>query len=292
MKYLFTLVSLLMLIFAFNTEAALIYTDDFESGSGSTDSTCWASRPDAAGTCNNTGCRTIFAPICTPAYGTGSTQAVYTLQPHAAAAHSGSRALKVVFTAKEQLALSDLSVSMDTVYFGQWVYFATGYDFGPGQKIARIDTKNSGGAIVADFIILIYGATHTSGADDMGGLTLAKNGSSGGDLNFGYADNQNWTRNTWYHVECGIGLNAIGQSNGWGACWVNGTKVLETTGIGGTLLRPGGSTDQIKTITPAGWPSEGTSGWEISGTYYIDDITVSTTRVGTTFPGGGSCVTD
>ncbi len=262
------------------SEATLLKGDTFDSGSGPTDSTSWASKPNGGGTLNIAGCRG-WLNIWTPNFGTGGTQAVFHLEPHALASKSTPRALSITYSQDEQLALFEYPVVQDSLWLGQWVWFDSLFDFTAGQKLGRIETADTAGTTVYSFIIQIYNHSTTPGRDDMNGLTFARNGGA----NFGYADNLNWTRKSWHQVECGIKLNTIGLHNGWATCFADGVQVLTSTGLGDSTLRAHGTdTNPFRKAAPGGWYSNGGNPPSSPSRYFLDNVTVSTTRVGNSFP--------
>lgn len=239
------------------------------------DSTCWASRPNAAGTENWAGCGTnpLWAPIAEPAY--ADTLAIFRAYPHSPYAHSSPEAVAVTWADDEALAYAQFNLTEDHLFVTQWMLFDTGFDFPFGLKAGRIDMWDSTNDVsYSSFIVVISAATSTDyGTDNMGSITFARNGGE----NFGYAEGISFTRGVWYKVAYEIKLNSIGSSNGEARLWVNDSLVLSRTGMGGTDLRPSGDPGyHLSFFRLGGWYSNsGKSPVPPTARLYLDDICIS-----------------
>lgn len=168
----------------------------------------------------------------------------------------------------------------------QSMRFGETFDFGFGQKAHRIWGMDAAGERATfDVLVVVWGKPAVGRADgDMTGV----NDSLQISINYGGGPNDwggDWAdfsfqRGRWYDIVTELKLNDVGQSNGEARVWIDGTKVLEKTGI---LIRDE-ATDVANRVLFGGWYSNGAAGKNPAidpaspSTLLIDDVSITTTR--------------
>jgi hypothetical protein len=254
-------------------------TDDviFASNFDSETQQCWSNRPNANGNWNFAGCGG-FVNI-----GNGGSVSIAENE----ISRSGNKALKITFNVDEDYGGAEIDlIEADHIYTRYYDYYNTDFDFPYGMKIHRIRSFNEILQINNfDSTLLIAGRPsqgefNYSGINDTAELTY---GSNGGQVDWGSAVVPlTLTRNRWYCMEAEMKLNTPGQANGVTRAWIDGNLVIERTNLN---IR-GTNTGKINAILFGGWYSNQAAGNnpyrnpDVSSVRYIDDIAVSTTRIG------------
>jgi hypothetical protein len=200
--------------------------------------------------------------------------------------HSGTNAMSVTYAKNEDVAGASLTLNADVVDVRAWYYFGTGYDFGQGVKIARVQSFNPSTQMNdIDMVMTVRssGGANQCGTTDMSDLGMFFNGRPVGFDWGNLTANKSFQRNRWYAIEYQVSLNTPGQSNGWVKVWVDGVPAASKTGL--NIRGNGGSIVKINRVRLGGWYSNSANGNSCASpsqpsTMYIDDLAVGTSYIG------------
>jgi hypothetical protein len=200
--------------------------------------------------------------------------------------HSGSNAMSVTYAKNEDVAGASLTLSADIVDVRAWYYFGTGYDFGQGVKIARVQSFNQATQLNdIDMVMTVRskGGINQCGTTDMTDLGMFFNGRPVGFDWGNLTADKSFQRNRWYAIEYQVSLNTPGKKDGWVKIWVDGVEAASKTGL--NIRGNGGSNVKINRIRLGGWYSNSANGNSCASpsqpsTMYIDDLAVGTKYIG------------
>jgi hypothetical protein len=206
--------------------------------------------------------------------------------------HSGSRALKLVFSSDEEAGGAVSRFPEEAHLFTRYYdYYAADFDFACGMKTHRISGYNeSAGLNHYDMInytvgIPADGERNYCGVNDLGSMNFSYNG---GPVDWGNAGGSpGMVRGQWYCVEHEVLLDDPGAANGEVRVWIVGELVIEGTGLD---LR-GELEVGMNRVLFGGWYSNGCAGENpcpdpaVPSIRFIDDVAVSTARIGCTLEG-------
>ena len=200
--------------------------------------------------------------------------------------HSGAKSISFSYSQNEDVAGAGLSLSANVVNVRAYYYFAPGYDFGQGVKIARVQSFNETTQL-NDFDIVATvrsnGSANQCGTNDMSDMGLFFNGRPIG-FDWGCLTvPATLQRGRWYAMEYQVSLNTPGLSNGWVKIWIDGALVGQKTGL--NIRGSGGSGVKINRLRVGGWYSNSAHSNPCPGpaqpsTMYVDDVAVSTWNIG------------
>lgn len=270
---------IVLLLAAVSARAAVLFQSDFESETAS----CYNF---TTGEQERSNCPT------TPPYSWGRILSAPTSNDHQVlyladgeAAHSGTHALKLVFTkiedrggAEPHLPASDNVTHVFTRYYE---YYAPAFDFAVGMKTHRILGRIYD---ALDFDAITYSRS-SDGGQTTESVTIENNG------------RQNWIngsatfsvqREQWYCVENELKLeDPVGASNGEARLWIDGQLMAEQKSVRVRDLAPKANDPRsvidtpITTVFFGGWWSTSPSRQPSTpSARYIDDVVVATERIG------------
>jgi hypothetical protein len=199
---------------------------------------------------------------------------------------SGSKSLSVTYSKNEDVSGASLTLSANVVNVRAYYYFGTGYDFGQGVKIARVQSFNETTQLNDIDIVMTVrsrGGINQCGTTDMSDMGLFFNGRpvgfDWGNLTYGIS----LQRNRWYAIEYQVFLNTPGLHDGWVKIWIDGVQVAQKTGL--NIRGNGGWGVKLNRIRLGGWYSNSANSNSCPNpaqpsTMYMDDIAVSTAYIG------------
>lgn len=199
---------------------------------------------------------------------------------------SGAKSMGFTFVKNEDVAGASLYLSANVVNVRAYYNFASGFDFGQGVKIARVQAFNEATQLNdIDVVATVRsrGGINQCGVTDMNDMGLFFNGRpvgfDWGNITVPIA----FQRNKWYAIEYQVFLNTPGVANGWVKIWVDGVLKASKTGI--NIRGNGGSTVKLNRIRVGGWYSNSANGNTCSApaqpsTMYVDDVAVGTAYIG------------
>jgi hypothetical protein len=199
---------------------------------------------------------------------------------------SGTKSLSFTYAKNEDVAGAGVTLSANVVDLRAYYYFAPGYDFGQGQKIARFQAFNETTQMNdVDIVATVRskGGISQCGTNDMFDMGMFFNGRPLG-FDWGHAIAPvSFQRGRWYAVEFQVFLNTPGLSDGSVKIWVDGVQVGSKTGI--NIRGNGGSTVKLNRIRVGGWYSNAANSNTCTNpaqpsTMYVDDVAVSTQYIG------------
>jgi hypothetical protein len=199
---------------------------------------------------------------------------------------SGSKSLAVTYAKNEDVAGASLTLSANVVDVRAYYNFGSGYDFGQGVKIARVQSFNESTQMNDIDIVMTVrskGSVNQCGTTDMNDMGLFFNGRPVG-FDWGNSTStRTFQRNRWYAIEYQVFLNTPGQKNGWVKIWVDGVLAASKTGI--NIRGKGNWNVKLNRIRLGGWYSNSAHGNSCSSpsrpsTMYIDDVAVGTEYIG------------
>lgn len=199
---------------------------------------------------------------------------------------SGSKSLSFTYAKNEDVGGAGLTLSANVVDLRAYYYFAPGFDFGQGQKIARFQSFNETTQLNdVDIVATVRskGGINQCGTNDMFDMGMFFNGRP---LGFDWGNLTapiSFQRGRWYAVEFQVFLNTPGVSNGSVKIWVDGVLVGTKSNI--NIRGNGGSTVKVNRIRVGGWYSNGANSNTCpnpaqASTMYVDDVAVSTQYIG------------
>ncbi|MDQ3002031.1 MAG: hypothetical protein M3Y08_12330 [Fibrobacterota bacterium] len=247
----------------------LMWRNDFEDQSA----TCWGTR-------NSSGYATA---ACGEYGGIGSWGSKLNVN---GTRRSGTKAMAVTYAKNEDVAGATLTLSANVVNVRAYYNFGTGYDFGQGVKIARVQSFNESTQLNDIDIVMTVrskGGINQCGTTDMSDLGMFFNGRPVGFDWGNLTSTRTFQRNRWYAIEYQVFLNTPGLKNGWVKIWVDG--VLVATKMNINIRGNGGTGVKLNRIRLGGWYSNSANGNTCSSpaspsTMYIDDVAVSTQDIG------------
>ncbi|MDB5050210.1 MAG: hypothetical protein JWO30_3281 [Fibrobacteres bacterium] len=200
--------------------------------------------------------------------------------------HSGNKSLAVTYAKNEDVAGTSLTLSANVVDVRAYYYFGTGYDFGQGVKIARVQSFNEATQLNDIDIVMTVrsnGGVNQCGTTDMSDMGLFFNGRPVGFDWGNLTSTRTFQRNRWYAIEYQVFLNTPGRNDGWVKIWVDGVEAASKTGI--NIRGKGGATVKLNRIRLGGWYSNSAHGNSCSSpsqpsTMYVDDVAVGTEYIG------------
>jgi hypothetical protein len=199
---------------------------------------------------------------------------------------SGTKSLSFTYAKNEDVAGAGVTLSANVVNLRAYYYFAPGFDFGQGQKIARFQSFNETTQMNdVDIVATVRskGGTNQCGTNDMFDMGIFFNGRPVG-FDWGNATaTVAFQRGRWYAVEFQVFLNTPGMSNGSVKIWVDGVQVGSKSNI--NIRGTGGSTVKLNRVRVGGWYSNAANGNTCpnpaqASTMYVDDVAVSTQYIG------------
>ena len=199
---------------------------------------------------------------------------------------SGSKALSFTYGKNEDVAGAGLTLSANVVNVRAYYYFAPGYDFGQGVKIARVQSFNESTQLNdVDIVATVRsrGGINQCGTTDMSEMGLFFNGRPVG-FDWGNVTVPvGFQRGRWYEMEYQVFLNTPGMKDGWVKIWIDGVLAAQKTGL--NIRGTGGSTVKLNRIRVGGWYSNSANGNSCpspaqASTMYVDDVAVSTQYIG------------
>ena len=199
---------------------------------------------------------------------------------------SGSKSLSFTYAKNEDVAGASLYLSANVVDVRAYYNFASGYDFGQGVKIARVQSFNDATQLNdVDIVATVRsrGGSNQCGTTDMSDMGLFFNGRPVGFDWGSLTVPVSFQRNRWYAVEYQVSLNTPGLANGWVKIWIDGVLVGSKSNV--NIRGNGGSTVKLNRIRVGGWYSNSANGNTCSSpaqasTMYVDDVAVSTAYIG------------
>lgn len=199
---------------------------------------------------------------------------------------TGNKAMSVTYARNEDVAGATLTMSANAINVRAYYNFGTGYDFGQGVKIARVQAFNEGTQMNdVDIVVTVRskGGINQCGTTDMNDMGMFFNGRPVGFDWGNITKTVTFQRNRWYAIEYQVILNTPGQKNGLVKIWVDG--VLAATKSGINIRGNGGSTVKLNRVRLGGWYSNSANGNSCSSpsqpsTMYIDDVAVGTAYMG------------
>jgi hypothetical protein len=247
----------------------IMWRNDFEDQT----TTCWGAR-------NSSGYATAS---CGEYGGIGSYGAKLDVN---GTRRSGSKSLAVTYAKNEDVAGATLTLSANVVNVRAYYNFGTGYDFGQGVKIARVQSFNEATQLNDIDIVMTVrskGGINQCGTTDMSDMGMFFNGRPVGFDWGNLTKTISFQRNRWYAIEYQVFLNTPGRSDGWVKIWLDGVEVASKTGI--NIRGNGGSTVKLNRIRLGGWYSNSANGNTCANpsqpsTMYVDDVAVSTQNIG------------
>ena len=199
---------------------------------------------------------------------------------------SGSKSLSFTYAKNEDVAGASLYLSANVVDVRAYYNFASGYDFGQGVKIARVQSFNEATQLNdIDVVATVRsrGGINQCGTTDMSDMGLFFNGRPVGFDWGSLTVPVSFQRNRWYAVEYQVFLNTPGLSNGWVKIWIDGNLVATKSSL--NIRGNGGASVKLNRIRVGGWYSNSANGNSCSSpsqpsTMYVDDVAVSTAYIG------------
>ncbi|MDB5104130.1 MAG: hypothetical protein JWP91_1819 [Fibrobacteres bacterium] len=200
--------------------------------------------------------------------------------------HSGNKSLAVTYAKNEDVAGTTLTLSANAVNVRAWYNFGTGYDFGQGVKIARVQAFNEYTQMNdVDIVMTVRssGGVNQCGTTDMSDMGMFFNGRPVGFDWGNLTKTISFQRNRWYAIEYQVILNTPGYKDGLVKIWIDGVLVATKSNI--NIRGNGGSTVKLNRIRLGGWYSNSANGNSCSSpsqpsTMYVDDVAVSTAYIG------------
>jgi hypothetical protein len=201
---------------------------------------------------------------------------------------SGNKSMAFTFNKNEDVAGASLTLSANVVNVRAWYNFGTGFDFGQGIKIGRVQSFNETTQMNdIDMVMTVRsrqgGTSVQGGVTDMYDMGLFFNGRPVG-FDWGcITSTRTFQRNRWYAIEYQVFLNTPGMKDGWVKIWVDGALAAQKTGL--NLRGNGGYTVKLNRIRLGGWYSNTANGNTSPNpaqpsTVYIDDVAVGTAYIG------------
>jgi hypothetical protein len=199
---------------------------------------------------------------------------------------SGTKSFSFTYAKNEDVGGAGVTLSANVVDLRAYYYFAPGFDFGQGQKIARFQAFNETTQMNdVDIVATVRskGGISQCGTNDMFDMGIFFNGRPVG-FDWGNATAPvSFQRGRWYAVEYQVFLNTPGMSNGSVKIWVDGVMVGSKTGI--NIRGTGGSTVKVNRVRVGGWYSNAANSNSCPNpaqpsTMYVDDVAVSTQYIG------------
>ncbi|HKP95687.1 MAG TPA: hypothetical protein VJ385_08010 [Fibrobacteria bacterium] len=199
---------------------------------------------------------------------------------------SGSKSLAVTYVKNEDVAGATLTLSANVVDVRAYYYFGTGYDFGQGVKIARVQSFNESTQLNDIDIVMTVrsrGGIDQCGTTDMSDMGLFFNGRPVGFDWGNLTSARTFQRNRWYAIEYQVFLNTPGVKDGWVKIWVDGVEAASKTGL--NIRGNGGWNVKLNRIRLGGWYSNSANGNicpnpSQPSTMYVDDVAVGTQYIG------------
>ncbi len=254
MKFLYAFLCILFISMAAQTATLMPYSDNFEGN----DSTCWAARPNVDE--NSAGCdgRTNI--------GKGTASVAILREGRFGIYHSSPNAVRIAYDTNEQESRFRFNgINSDSVFIAFWCYIVSPYDCAFGEKFVRAFSTDSVGGGGCDPGSLYWDhigymrncGTQTSGIDSMCSFTLEPNGGSG---DFGSATVR-FPQNQWFFFQVMFHNNTPGGSDGSAWCEINGTRIINSTGLsnmrtsnrGPCTYNPNTNNTLITQVSGGGW---------------------------------------
>jgi hypothetical protein len=207
-------------------------------------------------------------------------------------AHTGSQSLRICYGSNEAQAYMGIQLrpGMSHLFFRWWELRERAGDFSgavdydwAGEKFNRLRSATIGTTGV-DYPLgwgAAGGGFGSSGTTDAGAIGIFGNStaSNGADM-FSY--NYPMRRGEWHMFEVEYDLGTVGSANGSLRMWIDDKLVAQRTGV--TLLPK--TTATIDDIWVGGWYSGNGDPAGGKACRYVDDVVVSTSKIG--FGDGGS----
>lgn len=199
---------------------------------------------------------------------------------------AGTKAMSVTYARNEDVAGATLTMSANAINVRAYYNFGTGYDFGQGVKIARVQSFNESTQLNdVDIVVTVRskGGVNQCGITDMGDMGMFFNGRPVGFDWGNITKTIAFQRNRWYAIEYQVILNTPGLKNGLVNIWVDGVLAATKTGI--NIRGNGGTGVKLNRIRLGGWYSNSANGNTCAApsqpsTMYIDDVAVGTAYLG------------
>lgn len=199
---------------------------------------------------------------------------------------SGTKAMSFTFSKNEDVAGAGLTLSANVVNVRAWYNFKSGFDFGQGIKIGRVQSFNEATQLNDIDIVMTVRSRQSSqqcGTSDMYDMGLFFNGRPVGFDWGNITSTRTFARDRWYAIEYQVFLNTPGMKDGWVKIWVDGVLAAQKTGL--NIRGLGGSTVKLNRIRLGGWYSNSANGASCSSpaqpsTVFIDDVAVGTAYIG------------
>ncbi|MBW8888064.1 MAG: hypothetical protein JF616_09945 [Fibrobacteres bacterium] len=199
---------------------------------------------------------------------------------------SGTKSLSFTYSKNEDVAGAGLTLSANVVDVRAYYYFAPGYDFGQGVKIARVSSFNDATQMNdIDIVSTVRsrGGSNQCGTTDMADMGLFFNGRPVGFDWGNLTVPVSFQRGRWYEMEYQVFLNTPGLHDGWVKVWIDGVQVGTKTGL--NIRGNGGWNVKLNRVRVGGWYSNSANGNSCANpaqasTMYVDDVAVSTQYIG------------